>query len=318
MHCANSTALVSWAAGRGAVQYSVMARGGRSNVSCQTSDLSCSLENLPCGRRYTVQVVAMNDNCSSVPSQPLSLDSGNTCALIHHHSFKTLCCVRQGFFTFKCLLITSSLPASECECRGQLFVEQHDGLLGRRRGRRQLYGVSGCGQRRKQRIVQHHKRRVLHQQRDLWKHVHGRSHLGQRRLPQPAQPGPQHHGGYGTNSFRTHPSLFKSVEDANSNCRVLSPAPCQPQGIGGNLNCVTNSAWIWWDAAPGADSYTVSAAGGWDYRANCTTSSNTTCEVKDLECGKLYNFSVTAKSSRCESWPSAAIHLQTGNRFLTV
>lgn len=77
---------------------------------------------------------------------------------------------------------------------------------------------------------------------------------------------------------------------------------------------MTNSAWISWDAAPGADSYFVSAVGGEDYTGNCTTSSNTTCEVEDLACGILYNFSIIAKNSKCDSQPSATIDLQTGTR----
>lgn len=76
--CANDTAVVSWSASRGAVWYAVTANNSHSNVSCQTSDLSCSLDNLTCGSRYTVQVVAMDDNCSSVPSQAKMFNSGET------------------------------------------------------------------------------------------------------------------------------------------------------------------------------------------------------------------------------------------------
>lgn len=90
------------------------------------------------------------------------------------------------------------------------------------------------------------------------------------------------------------------------------PAPCQPQGVSGSLDCVTNSAWISWDAAAGADSYTVSAMGGGEYVANCTAGANTTCEVEDLACGVLFNFTVTATNRECDSRPSAAIDLQTG------
>uniref|UniRef100_A0A3Q1JY65 Fibronectin type-III domain-containing protein n=1 Tax=Anabas testudineus TaxID=64144 RepID=A0A3Q1JY65_ANATE len=86
---------------------------------------------------------------------------------------------------------------------------------------------------------------------------------------------------------------------------LLSTSPCQPQGIKGNLDCVTNSVFVLWDATPGADSYTVTAVDGEDYLTNCTTSTNTTCEVKGLACGALYNFSVTAKNMQCESQPSA-------------
>lgn len=81
---------------------------------------------------------------------------------------------------------------------------------------------------------------------------------------------------------------------------------------------MTNSAWISWDAAPGADSYFVSAVGGEYYTANCTTSSNTTCEVEDLACGVLYNFSVVATNSKCESQSSTTISLQTGTSVFMI
>lgn len=55
------------------------------------------------------------------------------------------------------------------------------------------------------------------------------------------------------------------------------------------------------------------ALGGDGYKASCTTSTNTTCEVQDLACGVLYNFSVIATNTQCESLPSATIELQTGN-----
>uniref|UniRef100_A0A3B5BI78 Fibronectin type-III domain-containing protein n=1 Tax=Stegastes partitus TaxID=144197 RepID=A0A3B5BI78_9TELE len=79
MDCANNTAAVSWSASRGAVQYSVTALGSHSNDSCQSSGLSCSLRNLTCGSSYTVQVVAMDDDCSSIPSQALVFNSGERC-----------------------------------------------------------------------------------------------------------------------------------------------------------------------------------------------------------------------------------------------
>lgn len=76
MDCANNTAVVSWAASQGAVKYSVMAHSAHvNNDSCQTSGLSCNLNNLTCGSLYTVQVVAMGDSCSSVPSWPLKFNS---------------------------------------------------------------------------------------------------------------------------------------------------------------------------------------------------------------------------------------------------
>ncbi|XP_029309573.1 fibronectin type III domain-containing protein 7-like isoform X3 [Cottoperca gobio] len=60
MGCANNTAVVSWSASQGAVQYSVTAHSSHSNLKCHTFNLSCSLDNITCGNRYTVQVVAMD------------------------------------------------------------------------------------------------------------------------------------------------------------------------------------------------------------------------------------------------------------------
>ncbi|XP_021178304.2 fibronectin type III domain-containing protein 7 [Fundulus heteroclitus] len=105
-------------------------------------------------------------------------------------------------------------------------------------------------------------------------------------------------------------SVRGDCQSEHNQSRSIHSAPCQPQGVSGHLDCVTNSAWISWDAAPGAESYTVSAVGGDAYTANCTTS-NTTCEVEDLACGVSYNFTVTARNGQCESPPSASIILRT-------
>ncbi|KAM7379233.1 hypothetical protein PAMP_004798 [Pampus punctatissimus] len=75
LDCANNTAVVTWSASQGAVLYSVTAYSSHSNTSCQTSDLTCRLYNLTCGSRYTVYVVAIDDTCSSIPSQALVFNS---------------------------------------------------------------------------------------------------------------------------------------------------------------------------------------------------------------------------------------------------
>lgn len=100
------------------------------------------------------------------------------------------------------------------------------------------------------------------------------------------------------------------------NARGYFPAPCQPRRVRSNLDCVTNSAWVSWDAAAGADGYFVSAVGGEGSTANCSTSSNTTCEVEDLVCGALYSITVVAKNSNCDSLSSETITLATGIRLV--
>ena len=89
------------------------------------------------------------------------------------------------------------------------------------------------------------------------------------------------------------------------------PVPCQPQGVNGTLNCVTNSATVQWNPEPGVHNYTVTAVGEEGFNSSCSTS-NSTCEVPDLACGMVYWFNVTASNGECESTPSDAITLVTG------
>lgn len=79
---------------------------------------------------------------------------------------------------------------------------------------------------------------------------------------------------------------------------------------------MSNSAWVSWDAAAGADSYSVSAVAADGSAANCSTSSNTTCEVEDLACGVLYHINVVAINSYCDSQPSERITMATGIRLV--
>lgn len=80
--CTNNTALVSWSPSLGAIWYMVKAQSHQNNVSCRTSDLTCNLDTLTCGTSYTIQVAAMDDSCTSIPSQVQRFHTGDT-ATIH-------------------------------------------------------------------------------------------------------------------------------------------------------------------------------------------------------------------------------------------
>ena len=91
--CLYNTAVVSWNASQGAVQYSVSAWSSRGNATCRSSDLHCTL-NVTCGSNYTVEVTAINGNCSSPPSerQTFSSASGSVESIIlYTHQIQRLC-----------------------------------------------------------------------------------------------------------------------------------------------------------------------------------------------------------------------------------
>lgn len=82
MDCSNNRAAVSWSASDGALSYRATAQSSRGAASvCESTGLTCTLTNLTCGLSYTVQVVAEDETCSSLPSQATTFQSGNTTQL---------------------------------------------------------------------------------------------------------------------------------------------------------------------------------------------------------------------------------------------
>ncbi|XP_023191873.1 uncharacterized protein LOC111608990 [Xiphophorus maculatus] len=245
LDCSNNSADVSWSPSRGALRYSVLANSSHSDDSCTASDLSC----LTCGANYSVQVVAMDDRCSSLPSLPVLFESG-PCSP-HNLSTELSCLSNDLTVTWDTVReadhflvsLTAANGGSTDICNTTNTVCSTSSLT--------------CG-----------------------------------------------------NTYVVQVTSVRGVcRNKHNQTRSIQSAPCQPQGVRGYLNCVTNSAWISWDSAAGAESYTVFASGGEAYTANCT-STNTTCEVEDLACGVSYNFTVTAKNRQCESPPSDSISLQ--------
>lgn len=77
MNCLSNIAVVSWTGSAGADFYTatVMQEDGQS-TSCWSDSEQCGMPNVPCGKNYTVMVVASNDMCNSDPSEAGTLQSG--------------------------------------------------------------------------------------------------------------------------------------------------------------------------------------------------------------------------------------------------
>lgn len=76
-HCENSLGSVSWAKSDGAESYLAIATGedGHTHV-CATNTTSCTWDDLHCGEKYTVHVIANDYMCSSLPSNSTSIRMG--------------------------------------------------------------------------------------------------------------------------------------------------------------------------------------------------------------------------------------------------
>lgn len=77
MDCSDNTAAVTWSPTQGALSYRAVAQSLRGAISsCESTDPQCILANLTCGVPYTVQVLAVNERCSSLPSHMAEFQTG--------------------------------------------------------------------------------------------------------------------------------------------------------------------------------------------------------------------------------------------------
>ncbi|XP_044157779.1 fibronectin type III domain-containing protein 7-like isoform X1 [Bufo gargarizans] len=80
----------------------------------------------------------------------------------------------------------------------------------------------------------------------------------------------------------------------------VKSAPCSPMHITATPDCGINGASVLWEPSAGAVSYTAVFHGPDGSEVSCV-SSTTSCSVSDLQCGQLYNVTVTAYDGSCHS-----------------
>lgn len=95
----------------------------------------------------------------------------------------------------------------------------------------------------------------------------------------------------------------------------LFPAPCAPLNVQVQMNCTASDMTVSWAANPDADSFVVNAVGS-NISLSCSTS-GTNCSIRALVCGLSLSVTVRAVRGGCQSIPSAAIRVLSGNRSET-
>lgn len=78
-----------------------------------------------------------------------------------------------------------------------------------------------------------------------------------------------------------------------------SPAPCAAKDVAASLDCYNNTAEVSWTPASGANSYMVTAVVD-GHRASCETDGDR-CDLMELQCGQMYNVSLTTISDHCQT-----------------
>lgn len=81
---------------------------------------------------------------------------------------------------------------------------------------------------------------------------------------------------------------------------LLPLAPCAAGNVAAIMDCYNNTAEVSWSPATGANSYMVTAVGSDGHRASCETDEHQ-CDLTDLQCGQMYEVSLTAISDHCRT-----------------
>lgn len=81
--------------------------------------------------------------------------------------------------------------------------------------------------------------------------------------------------------------------------KFQSLAPCMAENVAASLDCYNNSAEVSWSSVKGAESYLVSAFGDNGHQVSCETNEDE-CDLTELQCGQVYNVSLTAVNTHCQ------------------
>lgn len=90
------------------------------------------------------------------------------------------------------------------------------------------------------------------------------------------------------------------------------PEPCDPANVTSILLCGSDAATVTWAASTDAVSYTAIAQDGDSQLSSSCRSNTTSCQLSQLQCGKVYNLTVLADDGTCNSTGSSRSVLVTG------
>ncbi|XP_051768188.1 uncharacterized protein fndc7rs1 isoform X1 [Ctenopharyngodon idella] len=102
----------------------------------------------------------------------------------------------------------------------------------------------------------------------------------------------------------------KQCRSAQSSPANLSTAPCAPQNVLSELDCLSNILTVRWNISRGAAFYLVSAAGPEGPVNTCNTTAQQ-CKLQTLRCSSSYSVSVIAVNQQCKTSGGSILEINT-------
>uniref|UniRef100_A0A9J8D0Q5 Fibronectin type III domain-containing protein 7 n=1 Tax=Cyprinus carpio carpio TaxID=630221 RepID=A0A9J8D0Q5_CYPCA len=340
LSCDTNSAVVSWEFSDNVTRHTVQATGSDGHrINCTSSNQSCTLSGMHCGQSYNITVTALDGVCDnsnkhlclqSAPCAPSNVQTSLHCNISNGgvvsvswvqangaESYTAVAVSNDGH-SYSCNTTAASCDLQELQC-GQIYNVSVYSLArgcGRVKSTTSQVQTAPCPPQNVSAIVQCDLGSVLVSWNPAVDASQFRVELESESTGAISSCNSTNtqcsiaHLPCGERFNLSVVALRGSCQSQPSSDLSISSAPCIPQGVNGTVDCVTNSAWVSWDVDNGAESYTVLAVRDDGQNSTCS-SSNSTCNVPDLGCGRSYTFVVTASNAACLSPPSNSFQLET-------
>lgn len=88
--------------------------------------------------------------------------------------------------------------------------------------------------------------------------------------------------------------------------------PCPPERVAANMQCGSGTAVVSWEERSDVELYRARAVTASGNQVHNCSSVGSTCQLSALDCGEMYNVTVTAYSQGCSSQASSTVFIHTG------
>ncbi|KAM9324544.1 uncharacterized protein PAF06_000603 [Gastrophryne carolinensis] len=333
--CSQNTILVSWAQDNENVTFTATAKSNSSAYDCTSQDNLCEITNVTCGQSLTISVEAKNGHCLSSSnkmtplfSAPCKAEDVSTKSFCANKSLEISWTKSLGLGTDMYVAVLENSDAQELVCHS---VEDRCIIQDIQCGETYRATVSAvnskCETRSSILNVDPVPCSPVNVQSEVGADVVVLSWMGVT-------------GALNYTTDITGNNGEKSVcETSNTSCslaellcghqyqtvvtavgqhcksnasdiHVFQTAPCAPQNVTAEVDCVTNVATISWERSLGAGNYTAVVVGV-DREQHVCHSSETSCAISGLSCGQSYTASILATNGDSTSKPSSPVDFHT-------
>ncbi|KAK2835181.1 hypothetical protein Q5P01_015665 [Channa striata] len=338
--CKSNIITVSWQASQGSVSYTAVAENAEGHQwSCNTSSTSCQMPELLCGQQYHVYVFGFDGNCIGAKSNTEVI---RIAPCVPQEIYNTLDCLSgalnitwqsTGYFVqFHASVVSSNghvsscttnkhfcmVPSLTCDTTYNVTVVADDNICNSSQSLTKQVLTAPCPPSSFLPNLNCSSGVVS---------VTWSSHVAQAvyTVSAVSTTDHQHHcnstsGGCDISALKCGKEYNISITPSRNGCvgrtsstQVIKTVPCVPSVSEVEIDCLTNSAWVMYNASAGAENYFAIVTDGWGnvQMFDCNSTSNGICTLPELECSQNFTFTLKARNEQCPSAPSNAVTTET-------